>query len=102
MTLRDYLILLKHATNIVILDSHVTEVSQHLQDYFPELKSPVKWAGKRQDLLYPKDGRYVFAEEGFDCYDVLAAGVTRGLNDDPYIVIDVINPGRYPGGRTLQ
>lgn len=99
MTLRDYLVLLRHATNIVILDSNVTEVNQHLQDYFPELKAPIKWTGKRQDLLYPKDGCYVFAEEGFDCYDVLAAGVTNGLNNGPYIVIDVIDRNRNPGFR---
>lgn len=96
MKLKDYLILLKHATNIVILDSHVTEVNPHLQDYFPELKTPIKWVGKRQNLLYPKDGCYVFAEEGFDDYEVLAVGVTNGLNNDPHIVINVISPSRYP------
>lgn len=92
--LKDFLITLRHDTYIVILDDY-TAGDQHVQDYFPGLKYPVRWAGKRQDLLYPKDG-YIFAEEGFDDYEVLVAGAINGLNNDPHIMIHVLRRNRYP------
>lgn len=97
MMLNDFLHVIGMGTRILLLGNFEVQ-NPHMQDYFPEVKSNIGYAGKILGLYQETYRGFTLKEEYKNLEDLEVASVflTKGLNNEPYLAIYVQN-GRIPG-----
>lgn len=97
MMLRDFLEVLGMGTRILLLGNFENQ-NQHMQDYFPEVKSNIGYAGKIHGLFQETYRGFTLKEEykNLEELEVASAFLTKALDSEPYLAIYVQN-GRIPG-----